>query len=189
MRPIFYIVPILIALVFVLHSFSTKDTQPIGQPTVQQADARLTYKLSTTAFAPDAAIPANYTCDGANISPTLSWQGEPAGTKSFALIAEDPDAPNGAVIHWVVYDIPATVHELPNTLPDGIRQGKNSMGRNAYNGPCPPPGNPHRYYFKLYALDKVIGLPPETMDSDALKKAMINHVLLTDEMMGRYERK
>ena len=185
MKPIFYIVPVLIALAFVLHSFSGKETPTTGQP----ADPRLTFKIGTTAFAPEADMPVNYTCDGANTSPMISWQGEPAGTKSFALIAEDPDAPTGTVIHWVVYDIPATMHELPNVLPDGVHQGKNTMGKNAYSGPCPPPGKPHRYYFKLYALDKVPGLPPETTDSDALKKAMLEHVLLTDEMMGRYQRK
>jgi Raf kinase inhibitor-like YbhB/YbcL family protein len=170
MRHIFYI-----TLAFVLCSFSLAQAQDSSM------------KISSTAFAPEGSIPAEYTCDGANTSPALSWQGAPAGAKSLALIVEDPDAPRGLVTHWVVYNIPATTQGLSTALPEGISQGKNTMDKNAYSGPCPPKGKgPHRYFFRLYALDGLLNLPADA-DGAALKDAMKGHTLATAELMGRYE--
>jgi len=116
-------------------------------------------ELKSPAFLHESKIPPQYTCEGKDVSPHLQWSGVPDGTKSFALISEDPDAPSKTWVHWVIYNIPAESRELPQgfphdpVLPDGIRQGINDGGEIGYGGPCPPPGRPHRYYFKLYALD------------------------------------
>ena len=172
MRHIFYI-----TLIFILCGFSLAQAENSAM------------KISTMAFAPESSIPAEYTCDGANTSPALSWQGAPEGTKSFALIVDDPDAPKGTWVHWVVYNISADAQSLVAPLPENIRQGKTSFGKSGYGGPCPPKGNtPHRYFFRLYALDNMLNLPPETTDSTALKDAMEGHVLATAELMGRYGR-
>src|SRR3989304_2756237 len=119
----------------------------------------MSIQLTSSAFTDGSPIPARHTCDGPDVSPMLKWSGAPAGTKSFALICDDPDAPAGTWVHWVIYGIPPDTTDLPEgvppdeTLPDGSRQGKNDFGRIGYGGPCPPPGKPHRYYFKIYALD------------------------------------
>lgn len=170
MKHIFYI-----TLVFVLCSFSLARAQDSSM------------KISSTAFAPDSSIPAEYTCDGANTSPALTWEGVPDKTKSLALIVEDPDAPKGTWVHWVVYNIPADANSLVAPLPEGIREGKTSFGKPGYGGPCPPKGKgPHRYFFRLYALDSMLTLPPDA-DSAALKEAMKGRTLATAELMGRYE--
>ena len=118
------------------------------------------FQMTTTAFSSGGTIPKNYTCDGPDLSPPLTWKDAPAGTQSFALIADDPDAPAGTWVHWVVYNVPSTAKELPEgvqkteKLPDGTLQGRNDFRKIGYGGPCPPPGKPHRYFFKLYALDR-----------------------------------
>ncbi|HXG23454.1 MAG TPA: YbhB/YbcL family Raf kinase inhibitor-like protein [Chthonomonadales bacterium] len=151
-------------------------------------------QLTSSAFTEGATIPTNYTCDGADVSPPLSWTGVPVEAKSLALICDDPDAPAGTWVHWVVYGIPATVTNLPEgvpqseTLPDGTKQGINDFRRIGYGGPCPPPGNPHRYYFKLYALDFVPTLAPRATKSD-LVGAMKGHILAEGQLMGRYQRR
>ena len=150
-------------------------------------------QLTSSAFQPESNIPAQFTCDGRNISPELSWSAAPVGTKSFALVMHDPDAPiEGGYTHWIVYKIPAAAHHLaenvPNQdrLPDGAMQGKNDAGKYGYTGPCPPSGT-HRYYFRLYALD--IDLDPKAASSKAsLEKAIHGHVLATGELLGRYKR-
>ena len=119
----------------------------------------MTLELTSTAFADRAAVPKLYTGDGRNASPPLQWREPPAGTHSLALICEDPDAPRGTFTHWVVYNVPAETQELSEglpaeaTLPNGTTQGTNDFGKLGYGGPAPPPGKPHRYFFKLYALD------------------------------------
>ncbi|MDR3402165.1 MAG: YbhB/YbcL family Raf kinase inhibitor-like protein [Chthoniobacter sp.] len=139
-------------------------------------------------------IPAKYTCEGANVSPPLSWTGLPAGTKSLALICDDPDAPAGTWVHWVLYHLPATTNSLDEKLPpaaallDGARQGVNDFGKTGYGGPCPPPGKPHRYFFKLYALDIDLALRPGAT-KQALVQAMEHHVLADGLLMGKYQRK
>ena len=152
-------------------------------------------KITSTAFSQKAFIPKKYTCAGEDISPALAWQDAPAETKSFALIADDPDAPMGTWIHWVLYNVPAADNGLaehvpvPARLPGGALQGENSFGKTGYGGPCPPPGHgPHRYYFKLYALDAVLDLSPTDATAETLQKAMKGHVLGSAELMGRYER-
>jgi Raf kinase inhibitor-like YbhB/YbcL family protein len=153
--------------------------------------------ITSTAFAPGAAMPALYTCEGKDISPPLAWSGAPAGTKSLALIVDDPDAPDPAApkmtwVHWVLYDIAPTTHGLPDAvqasaLPSGTRQGVNDWGRTGYGGPCPPVGR-HRYFHKLYALDTV--LPDlKRPNKAALEKAMNGHVLAQAALIGTYQKR
>lgn len=156
----------------------------------------MTLTLASTAFAPDGAIPSRYTCDGEDISPPLAWHDAPAETRSFALIVDDPDAPDPAApqrtwVHWVLYNIPAGINELseaiaPKDLPSGTREGLNDWGRTGYGGACPPIGR-HRYFHKLYALDAVL---PELArpDKAALEKAMAGHVLAKAELVGNYQK-
>jgi Raf kinase inhibitor-like YbhB/YbcL family protein len=151
-------------------------------------------KITSTAFEHEAMIPSKYTCDGQDISHDLSWTGVPEGAKSLVLINDDPDAPVGLWVHWVLYNIPPHSTGLPEgvdkktpSLPDGSVQGTNSWGRTGYGGPCPP-GGTHRYFFKLYALDTVLDLPPGAK-KDAVEKAMKGHVLAEAVLMGRYARK
>jgi Raf kinase inhibitor-like YbhB/YbcL family protein len=149
--------------------------------------------LSSTAFVNSQSIPVNYTCDGRNDSPPLQWSGAPSGTRSFALICDDPDAPGGWV-HWVLYNLPAATRELPErvptteTLPDGAKQGLSDFKRTGYGGPCPPPGKLHRYFFKLHALDTELKLRPPATKA-ALLTAMKGHVLADASVMGVYERR
>ena len=148
----------------------------------------MTLSISSPAFAAGMAIPAAYTCKGKGISPPLAWSEAPEGARSYALIMDDPDAPSGTFVHWVIYNIPASAKGLPEsvsgaaTLPDGSLQGSNSAGRTGYTAPCPPSGT-HRYFFKLYALDSVLDLASGA-SKDALLKAMQGHVLAQGELMG-----
>ncbi|HQE78278.1 MAG TPA: YbhB/YbcL family Raf kinase inhibitor-like protein [Bacteroidales bacterium] len=148
--------------------------------------------VKSDSFSDGGMIPAKYTCDGANISPQLSWDNAPKGTKSFVLICEDPDAPMGTFTHWVLYDIPADVHELPENLPkdkilpNGAKQGITDFKKVGYGGPCPPNGT-HRYYFKLYALDTLLNLEPALKKEDILK-AMNGHILAQGQILGKYAR-
>ena len=138
-------------------------------------------------------IPAKYTCDGDDMSPPLKWVGAPEGTKSIALISDDPDAPVGTWVHWVLWNLPPTARELAEgvpakpQLPDGTRQGVSDFGRPGYGGPSPPSGT-HRYYFKVYALDAMLDLPNSTRKADLLK-AMKGHVLAEGQLMGKYSRR
>ncbi|MFA5515353.1 MAG: YbhB/YbcL family Raf kinase inhibitor-like protein [Desulfuromonadales bacterium] len=137
-------------------------------------------------------IPQHYTCDGDNVSPPLQWGDIPEGAKSLALIVEDPDAPGGAFIHWVMYNIPPDVRQLPEdvrrdeTLPNGACQGINDFGKIGYGGPCPPGGN-HRYFFKLFALDVRLDLESGAT-REQLTEAMQGHILAATEIMGNYAR-
>ena len=148
--------------------------------------------LTSTAFSPGERIPRKYTCDGEDISPPLQWNDPPEGTGSFALIADDPDAPIGTWVHWVLYNLPEKTRALPEAisphadLPDGSRHGKNSWRRLGYGGPCPP-GGTHRYFFRLYALDTVQELAAGAGKRQLLR-ALEGHVLATAELMGRYSR-
>jgi len=148
--------------------------------------------LTSSAFAPGEPIPLRYTCDGDDVSPPLAWSDPPQGTQSFALIADDPDAPAGTWVHWVLYNLPAEARELPEAippdaeLPDGSRHGNNSWRRPGYGGPCPP-GGTHRYFFKLYALDTLLDLEAGA-SKDKLLQAMEGHILAQAELMGVYTR-
>jgi Raf kinase inhibitor-like YbhB/YbcL family protein len=143
--------------------------------------------LSSDAFAEGEAIPARHTCDGDDVSPPLTWRDPPAGTATFALIVDDPDAPAGTWVHWVLFDLPASASEIPEgRTPRGAREGKNSWGRPGYGGPCPPSGT-HRYFFKLYALDGALDLESGITAAD-LTRALEGHVLAEAVLMGRYAR-
>jgi Raf kinase inhibitor-like YbhB/YbcL family protein len=152
----------------------------------------MSFALKTTAFSEGGSIPKKYTCDGTDLSPALTWADAPAGTQSLALIADDPDAPVGTWTHWIAWNIP-TQGGLPEGLAKGesvgadTRQGKNDFKRIGYGGPCPPPGKPHRYFFKLYALDSKLDLKPGGSRSE-LERAMKGHVLGQAELMGKYGR-
>lgn len=148
-------------------------------------------KIQSTAFKEGEKIPSKFTCDGENVSPELSWNDFPESTKTFALIVDDPDAPGGTFVHWVVYNIPSNVTSFPeettsNNLPVGAKQGTNHFGDNDYGGPCPPAGT-HRYYFKLYALDSEIQLKAGAGKRDLLK-AIEGHKVAEAQLMGKYER-
>lgn len=151
------------------------------------------FELTSPAFGPGEPIPRQYTCDGKDISPPLEWSDPPQGTRSFMLISDDPDAPVGTWVHWVLYDLPAETRALPEAispdaeLPDGGRHGKNSWRRLGYGGPCPPSGT-HRYFFKLYALDAVLDLAAG-VNKEQLVRAMEGHILAQAEVMGTYARK
>lgn len=151
------------------------------------------FRISTPAFSPGESIPKKFTCDGADVSPELSWNDPPAGTLSFALIVDDPDAPVGTWVHWVLYDLPADARELAEgvakqeQLPDGARQGRNDFRKIGYGGPCPPPGKPHRYFFKLYALGAKLNLKSPATKAD-VERAMQGHILSQAELVGRYGR-
>jgi Raf kinase inhibitor-like YbhB/YbcL family protein len=171
----------------------------IGRPQANTAGANttpMTFNLASSAFTPNGSVPTKYTCEGAGISPPLVWSRAPAGTKSFALIVEDPDAPDPAkptrvVSHWVAYNIPAGTTSLAENasktgMPAGSAQGSNERGTQGYMGPCPPIGH-HRYFFKLFALDTVLqGLTnPKKAD---LEKAIQGHVVGTGELVGIYQK-
>jgi Raf kinase inhibitor-like YbhB/YbcL family protein len=155
-------------------------------------DSIASMKITSTAFADGRPIPVQYTCDGLNISPPLQWTNAPTNTKSFALIADDPDAPGGTWVHWVIYDLPPDVNALAENAakspPDNARQGVNDFKQIGYGGPCPPPGKPHHYHFKIYALDTMIDLPPGATKAELLA-AMNGHVLARGELIGIYRRK
>ena len=150
-------------------------------------------QLTSSSFKVDGRIPKQFTCDGADSSPHLAWTAPPAATKSLALTATDPDAPSGAWVHWVLYNLPAATRELPSgldkdaQLADSSRQGRNDFGRLGYGGPCPPRGTTHRYFFRLYALDTALDLPPGAT-VDQLEAAMQRHILAHAELMARYGR-
>ena len=143
--------------------------------------------LTSTAFTEGGTIPKKYTCDDANSSPALAWSGVPEGTRSLALIADDPDAPVGTWVHWVLYDLPADLTSLPEGAQGLGTQGTNDFRRAGYGGPCPPKGPAHRYYFKLYALDTQLNLKPGASKAD-VEKAMKGHILAQGQLMGKYGR-
>ncbi len=150
-------------------------------------------QLASHSFTEGSTIPKEFTADGKNHSPELHWSGAPEGTKSFALICDDPDAPRGIWVHWVLFDLPHEAHELPHGLPasrtlaDGAKQGTNDFHKIGYGGPAPPPGGPHRYIFKLYALDTKLGLP-DGVTKHQLEAAMKGHILADCHLMGKYGR-
>jgi Raf kinase inhibitor-like YbhB/YbcL family protein len=149
--------------------------------------------ISSEAFKENGTIPDEYTCEGENISPPLSWQGLPAGTRSIALITDDPDAPGRTFVHWVIYNIPGSTQKLAKGIPrkeklaDGSLQGMTDFGKAGYGGPCPPPGKPHRYFFKIYAIDKILDLPSNASKGE-VEAAMKGHIIAKGELIGKYAR-
>ena len=168
----------------------------LGQTALAQEISSMTFAVTSAAFSPGSAIPRRYTCEGGDVSPPLAWSGPPAGTKSFVLIVDDPDAPDPAApkltwVHWVLYDIASTTRDLaegvkPSALPSGTREGINDWKRTGYSGPCPPIGR-HRYFHKLYALDTVLGDLGRPTKAK-LEAAMRGHVLAQAELVGTYQK-
>jgi Raf kinase inhibitor-like YbhB/YbcL family protein len=182
-------------------AINTADTAMVPAPYAGATDTTsretaMSFELTSSAFKQGGSIPSKYTCEGSNASPPLGWSGAPDKTKSFALIVDDPDAPDPAkpqrvYVHWVIYGMPAGTASLDENaskggLPAGAKQGKNDFGKTEYGGPCPPIGR-HRYFFKLYALDtELSGLSsPGKADVEA---AMKNHVVAQAELMGTYQK-
>lgn len=178
---------ILIVLLVLLSSFDSSlqnQTKPGGE--------KMEIKLTSPVFKEGEFIPKKYTCDGENVSPPLGWSGIPATTKSIALICDDPDAPMGTWVHWVIFNIPASVKRLnenikiAKVLEDGTVQGNNDSRKIGYAGPCPP-GGTHRYFFKIYALDKRIEHTPGATKKELIKE-MEGHILAEGKLMGKYSR-
>jgi len=168
---------------------------PVTFPPVSSlssTEVSMALQLTSPVFIQGNPIPAVYTCTGRNISPALAWGEPPSGTQAFALIMDDPDAPGGTWTHWVLFNLPGSTRSLSEnvppgaSLPDGSLQGKNSWGNAGYGGPCPPSGT-HRYFFKLFALDRALDLTSGA-DAARLVKAMQGHVLAKVELMGTYRK-
>ena len=155
---------------------------------------KMEIKLFSSAFKQGNFIPAKFSCEGANISPQLHWSNAPKDVKSFALIVDDPDAPGGDFVHWVIYNVPGNLNELhedvtpSRNIPDEVKLGTNGFGRISYGGPCPPAGKPHRYFFKIYALDTVLHHLESGATKQELLSAMNNHILAEGHLMGKYQR-
>jgi len=158
----------------------------------QRKRLAMTFRLTSPAFENGKNVPNEFTCDGTDCSPPLIWTDPPPETETFALIVDDPDAPSGTWVHWVLYNLPATDRGLSEgagkdcKLPNGARQGRNDFGELGYNGPCPPPGAPHRYFFKVYALDCKLKLKLGVTKGE-LERAMKRHVLAKAELVGRFQ--
>jgi Raf kinase inhibitor-like YbhB/YbcL family protein len=155
-----------------------------------------TFKIKSPAFADGDTMPVKFTCDGDDVSPKLEWSGVPDGAKSLALICDDPDAPMGTWVHWVMFNLPPEMTKINEKYApsrgisennDGIIDGINDFRCPGYNGPCPPKGPAHRYFFKLYALDTVLNLKTGASKTD-VEKAMSGHILGQTELIGKYQR-
>jgi Raf kinase inhibitor-like YbhB/YbcL family protein len=163
-------------MAFSIFCFCQNKKQSLPQ---KEEEKKMDIEITSTAFDEGGMIPAKYTCDGPNISPPLAWSSVPENTVSIALICDDPDAPMGTWVHWVLFNLPPETKELPE-------EGKNDSRRIGYSGPCPP-GGTHRYYFKIYALDTKLDLEPGVVKKE-LVKAMGGHILGEGQLMGRYQR-
>jgi Raf kinase inhibitor-like YbhB/YbcL family protein len=153
-------------------------------------EAKMTesFRISSNAFENNGGIPLKFTCDGMDINPPLAIQGVPAGAKSLALIVDDPDAPRGMWVHWVVWNIDPKITDIrEDSVPKGALQGMNDFRKHDYGGPCPPSGT-HRYFFKLYALDTQLNIGPNS-EKTSLEKAMQGHIISQAQIMGTYKRK
>lgn len=163
-------------------------------PTAKTHGTGAAMNVASSAFPAESMIPSKYSCEGGNISPPLSWTGVPTGTKSLALICDDPDAPGGPFVHWILYNLPAGTTSLTEkmattpTLPNGARQGMNSFDKIGYGGPCPPAGKAHHYFFKVYALDSELPVKAGAKKEE-VEQAMEHHILAEGLLMGKYQRK
>jgi Raf kinase inhibitor-like YbhB/YbcL family protein len=179
-------------LLITLVASSTERVHAAIAQSPAQKTPEAKFQLTSTSFVADSAIPTQYTCDGSDVSPALAWTEPPAGTQSFALVVDDPDAPKKTVIHWLLYDLPPATRALPEgvptkpKLPDDSRQGKNDHGKIGYGGPCPPPGAAHHYFFKLYALDYRTELKPKAKAAE-VEAAIKGHILAQAELIARFQ--
>jgi Raf kinase inhibitor-like YbhB/YbcL family protein len=182
---------IILGIVIILLSCSCDESEQVGSR--EKGDKKMDIKVTSPAFENEGMIPAKYTCDGEDISPPLQWDAVPEGIKSIALISDDPDAPMGTWVHWVLFNLPADARELKEnippdkTLPNGAKQGTSDFGRIGYGGPCPP-GGTHRYFFKIYALDTELNLQAGARKRDLLKE-MEGHIVGQGQLMGKYKRR
>jgi Raf kinase inhibitor-like YbhB/YbcL family protein len=180
--------PIVSTLLFALAAALSTTAAVMKPPEGRQM------QVSSAAFKNGQPIPADYTCDGKNISPPLSWSSAPAGTESFAVIADDPDAPKGIWTHWVVFNLASDTYELPENASKSpatlgnAKQGANDFKNIGYGGPCPPAGKQHRYFFKVYALNTTLDLKPGATKQE-VEAAMAGHILAQGMTMGTYQRK
>ena len=165
---------------------------PLGGNAEMKGGREMKINVGSSGFTEGGMIPKQFTCDGADISPPLSWSTVPEGTKSIAIIVDDPDAPAGTWVHWLVYNLPPDLKGLPENVPaqktlaNGGMQGMTDFRRIGYGGPCPPSGT-HRYFFKVYALDSILDLFPGAIKKRLLS-AMEGHILAEGELMGKYRR-
>jgi Raf kinase inhibitor-like YbhB/YbcL family protein len=183
-----------VTILLTIGLFYTLVSSTSAEVSAQKGGKVMAFTINSTAFKEGGTIPKQYTCDGTDVSPPLSWEGAPAATKSFALILDDPDAPAGTFNHWVLYDLPAETKALSEgmakdpALPTGAKQGVTSFRRAGYGGPCPPKGPAHRYFFSLYALDTPgLGLGPKASKEEVEGK-MKGHIIGKAVIMGRYGR-
>jgi Raf kinase inhibitor-like YbhB/YbcL family protein len=172
------------ALILLILTGMSCSASPANTP---QGEVAMAIQITSTAFSDGGTIPQKYTCDGENVSPPLAWAGIPAGTRGLALIVDDPDAPRGTWVHWVMFNIPAGQASLPEGAQGMGTQGVTDFGNAAYGGPCPPAGKPHRYFFKLYALDSSLSLKAGATKAE-VEKAMQGHILVQGQLMGKYGR-
>jgi Raf kinase inhibitor-like YbhB/YbcL family protein len=186
--------PLISPVVIFLLLYSTIPARSFARnPAAPYGGDAMAFAISSTSFSNGGDIAKKFTCDGDDVSPQLAWTNPPAGTKSLALLADDPDAPVGNWNHWVLWNIPGETRQLAENvakssqLPDGSRQGVNDFHKTGYNGPCPPPGKPHRYYFKLFALDTKLDLKGNVGRRE-LEAAIKGHTLGQTEWMGRFGR-
>lgn len=187
-KKFWFLIPIiLLAVIFSLLIFGQKSIFLKNKESIQQTGKQTNMKISSPAFQNNEIIPRRYTCDGENISPPLAFEEIPEGTQSLLLIVDDPDAPRGTFLHWLVFNIsPQTKFIEENSLPNGARLGKNDFGRLTYGGPCPPYGV-HRYYFKLFALDTTLNLPEGASFQEVWGVAR-DHILSENYLIGLYKR-
>ncbi|MCX6827040.1 MAG: YbhB/YbcL family Raf kinase inhibitor-like protein [candidate division Zixibacteria bacterium] len=194
---------IIMALAPILCSPVSPQQAP-NDSTQNKSEAKM--KITSTAFKEGEFIPVKYTCDGPDVSPPLAFSDIPINTKSLALICDDPDAPNGNWVHWIIYNFPVDVKNIPESVPhavsaivkiDGkevaLQHGKSSFGRYGYGGPCPPMGSAHHYYFKLYALNSQVNFTIEKVKSGITKRILLEnmkgHIIAETSLMGKYQRK
>jgi Raf kinase inhibitor-like YbhB/YbcL family protein len=175
---------IVCSIFVIINSVACQPAPPAGE-----TEARIQTELiiSSSAFSEGQEIPVEYTCDGENSSVPLAWSGIPEGAQSLALITDDPDAPGRVYVHWVLYDLPADLSGLEEGVGEIGTPGENSSGNLSYNGPCPPAGPAHRYFFKLYALDMALNLQPGA-SKEQVQEAMQGHILAEGQLMGTYQR-
>lgn len=188
MKTPFYSLLTFLLLLFIFPFYSSKTYSQ----TKKQVN-KMELKITGSPFQNGEYIPVKYTCEGANISPSLKWTNNIPGVKTFVLIVDDPDAPGGDFVHWLVYNIPANITSLnadvtsTRNVPEEVLQGTNSFGRLGYMGPCPPPGNAHRYYFRIYALNSALKLKSGA-EKNKLLKAMQGHIIAEGQLMGKFKR-
>lgn len=175
---------ILLGLLLILACVACQASFPGGEG---EGEGQMPMTISSTAFSEGDEIPRRHTCDGEDLSPPLTWSGTPNGTQSLVMITDDPDAPSGTFVHWVLYNIPPDT----SSLSEGVRgigtQGVNGFGKSGYGGPCPPKGPAHRYFFKIYALDTSLNLQSGAKKAE-VEKDMQDHVLAQGQLMGTYKR-